>query len=432
MQQAVIKKLDKRLLPFLMLLFFVAILDRVNIGIASLQMNAELGFTAQIFGLGAGIFFIGYFIFEVPSNLILEKVGARRWIARIMITWGIISVLMMFVSNPTTFYILRFLLGAAEAGFYPGIIFYITTFYPAQYRTKALAIFQIGSPIAVALGSPITGLILGLDGTWGLSGWQLVFLLEGIPAVILGIVCIYYLTDSPEKAKWLTIDEKKWLSSQLLLENKGKEHLSLLKLFTKPQVWLQSFVYLSIVVGLYGVTFWLPQIISQSSGQSDLAVSFLSSIPSIVSIFAIFFVAKYSEKTGKQKLFAAVSCFIGAMALISSSYIDQPYIALFALAIAAAGIQAAIPPFWTFPSAMFTGAAAAGAIATINSIGNLGGFVGPNVVGYLSETTGNLQTGLLFLGIVLSAAGIGVLFLKKQKNENINADYKESKGSLGA
>lgn len=418
MEQAVVSKVNRRLLPFLMLLFFVAILDRVNIGIASLQMNEQLGFTAQIFGLGAGIFFIGYFICEVPSNLILEKVGARKWIARIMVTWGIVSVAMMFVTSPTMFYVLRFLLGAAEAGFYPGIIFYITTFFPVKNRTKALGIFQIGSPIAVALGSPVTGLILGLDGMWGLHGWQLVFLLEGIPAVILGFVCLSYLTDSPEKANWLTQDEKEWLMNELKKENTKKEHISFFQLFKKPQVWLQSFVYLCIVVGLYGVTFWLPQILSQSSGQSDLVVSFLSSVPSIFAIFGIFFVAKYSEKTGKQKLFATTSCFIGAAALVSSAFIGNPYLSLLALAVAAAGIQSAIPAFWTFPTAMFTGAAAAGAIATINSVGNLGGFVGPNVVGYLSETTGSLQSGLIFLGIVLCAAGIGAIFLKKTNNDS--------------
>ncbi|WP_156854982.1 MFS transporter [Oceanobacillus sp. AG] len=411
-EEKVINKLNRRLLPILLISFFVSILDRTNISIASLQMNEDLALTAQMFGFGSGIFFISYFIFEVPSNYILERVGARRWIARIMLTWGIITMATMFVTGPISFYVLRFLLGAAEAGFYPGVIYYISTFYPARHRTKANAIFQIGSPIAVALGSPISGLILELDGLWGLRGWQLVFVLEGIPAVILGVIIWFYLTDSPSKAKWLKPEEIKWLNNELAKEATVKEHVSFFKLIKIPQLILQSFVYLSIVVGLYGVTIWLPQIVSQMSGASNLATSFLSAIPSILAIFGIVILASYAQKVKKQKKYAIISSVIGAIALVLSAFTGNPWIALVLLAVAATGIQAAIPLFWTLPSSMFFGATAAAAIAVINSIGNLGGFVGPYVVGYISDATGNLQYGLIFLGIVLFLGAIGLYYMK--------------------
>lgn len=417
-EQQAIRKLQRRLLPFLMLAFFVAILDRVNISIAALTMNKDLGFSNEVFGLGAGIFFLGYVLFEIPSNMIMEKVGARRWIARIMITWGVISVLMMFVNSVPTFYALRILLGIAEAGFYPGIIYYLTRFFPYEYRTKAFGTFQMASPIAVAIGSPISGLILNLDGIWGLKGWQWVFLIEGLPAVILGIICLYYLTDSPRTTKWLTDEEKDWIEGELKKENSQKEfgHLKYGQLFSKPQFWLQILVYSCIVISLYGVSFWLPMILKQTSGLSNVTVSFLSAVPSIVAAISIFLVARHSDKTGERKYHCLLASLFGAIGFIVSAYVNQPYLALAALAVAAAGIQSAIPPFWSFPAKMFTGVAAAGAIATINSIGNIGGFVGPYVVGYMSKATGSLQSGLIFLSTVLFIGAIATFFMKIQSD----------------
>jgi ACS family tartrate transporter-like MFS transporter len=367
-ESQVIKKLNVRLLPFLALCFFVSILDRVNIGIASLTMNQDLGFGPEVFGFGAGIFFFAYFLFEIPSNLILSKVGARKWIARIMITWGIISIGMMFVTGAKSFYTLRILLGVAEAGFYPGIIYYITSFYPAKHRTKALASFQLGSPIAVAIGSPIGGMLLNLQGAMGLKGWQWLFLIEGIPAIILGIVCLYVLVDSPSKAKWLTKQEQDWLIDTMAKDNeqKGLGHLSFGQLLKKPQFLMQVLVYFCIVIGLYGVTFWLPLIIKATSASSNLVVSFLAAIPSIAAAIAIYFVAKSSQKKGEHKLHSSIPLIIGAIGLLVSAFTSQPVISLLSLAVAAAGIQSAIPPFWGFPSKLYSGVAAAGAIATIN------------------------------------------------------------------
>lgn len=418
-ESLVMRKLNLRLLPFLMLCFFIAILDRVNIGIASLTMNQDLGFGPEIFGFGAGIFFFGYFLFEIPSNLILEKVGARKWIARIMISWGIVSIAMMFVNNVTTFYILRVLLGVAEAGFYPGIIFYLTTFYPAAHRTRALGFFQMASPIAVAIGSPISGMLLGMDGILEMKGWQWLFLIEGIPAIVLGFLCFKFLVDSPRKANWLTKEEQEWLTAKIESENKQKDlgHLKFGQLFSKPQFIMQVVVYFCIVIGLYGVSFWLPQIIKSTSASSNLVVSFLSAVPSIFAAAAIFFVAKSSQKTGENKLHAAIPLIIGGIGLLISAFTANPVISLLALAIASAGIQASIPPFWGFPSKLFVGAAAAGAIATINSFGNLGGFVGPYVVGYLRESTGLMQAGLVFLACVLFLGALITFFLKTKVNE---------------
>jgi ACS family tartrate transporter-like MFS transporter len=421
-ESLVIRKLNARLLPFLMLCFFVAILDRVNIGIASLTMNQDLGFGPEVFGFGAGIFFFGYFFFEIPSNLVLSKVGARKWIARIMISWGIVSIAMMFVNSVTTFYVLRVLLGVAEAGFYPGIIFYITTFYPAKHRTRALGFFQMASPIAVMIGSPISGLLLGLNGVLDIKGWQWLFLLEGIPAIVLGFLCFTFLVDSPKKAKWLSKDEQDWLVDSIEAENKQKDlgHLSFIQLFKKPQFLLQVFVYFCIVIGLYGVSFWLPQIIQSTSASSNLVVSFLSAVPSLFAAVAIYFVAKSSQKTGENKLHSAISLIIGGIGLLISAFTAQPVISLLALAIASAGIQASIPPFWGFPSKLFVGAAAAGAIATINSFGNLGGFVGPYVVGYLKESTGVMQSGLVFLACVLFLGAAMTFFLKTKITDQGN------------
>jgi ACS family tartrate transporter-like MFS transporter len=432
MNEQVIKKISIRIIPFIMLLFFISILDRTNISIASLTMNKDLEFSNLAFGLGAGIFFIGYALFEVPSNLILDKVGARKWIARILITWGIISVAMMFVTGIKSFYILRFLLGVAEAGFYPGMIYYLTRWFPYESRIKAFGFFQIASPIAVLIGSPVSGLLLGLNGMSGLKGWQWLFLLEGIPAIILGFITLFYLTDSPEKAKWLKNDEKVWLIDKLKLENDKKElgHLKFKELFRNLTFLKLNFIYFCIVTSLYGVSFWLPQIIKKISvGSSNLNISLLSAIPSLAAIIAIVLISRHSDKTGERRLHSAIPALIGAAALLLSAYMNAPFLALVALAVASAGIQSAIPTFWSFPSKMFSGVAAAGAIAMINSVGNLGGFVGPYTVGYISSMTGNLQSGLVFLAVMLFLGCMVTLGINKGGKENI-VQYTEKTNNI--
>ncbi|TFV71166.1 MFS transporter [Bradyrhizobium frederickii] len=407
-ETSTIRAISWRLIPFLVLAYFFSYLDRVNLGFAALTMNAELKFTPLIFSWGAGIFFIGYFIFEVPSNLALEKFGASRWIARIMVTWGIISALMAMVSGVTSFYVLRFLLGVAEAGFFPGIILYLTYWYPAEYRARFLAAFAVAVPVSTVIGAPISGLLLGLDGLMGLKGWQWLFIIEGIPSVLLGIVTWFYLTDRPEKADWLSAEQKAWLKAKLDSEIAAKQavkHVSLGEALSSPKVIALSLIYFGFVGALYGMQFWLPQIV-KAFGLTNAQTGFVTAIPYLFGTIAMILWARHSDATRERVMHVGAPLLLTAVALGVSSSLTDSALTMVVLTIAAIGVFCCFGVFWTLPTAWLSGTAAAGAIALINSIGNLAGFGGPYLIGWVKEATGQTSTGLLVLAVLPLLAGI--------------------------
>jgi ACS family tartrate transporter-like MFS transporter len=407
-ETATIRAISMRLIPFLVMAYFFAYLDRVNLGFAALTMNAELKFSPTVFGWGAGIFFIGYFLFELPSNLALEKFGASRWIARIMVTWGIISALMAMVNGEWSFYFLRFLLGVAEAGFFPGIILYLTYWFPAEYRARFLGAFAVAVPVSTVIGAPVSGLLLGLDGVMGLKGWQWLFVIEGIPSVLLGIVTWFYLTDRPEKAKWLNAEQKAWLASKLQAENAAKQAvrpLSLGQALSSGKVIALSLIYFGYVGAVYGMQFWLPQIV-KAFGLTNAQTGFVTAIPYLFGTIAMILWARHSDATRERVAHVGGPLLLTALALGASSYITDPTITMIALTVVAIGMFCTFAVFWTLPTAWLSGTAAAGAIALINSIGNLAGFGGPYLIGWVKETTGNTSTGLLVLALLPLAAGL--------------------------
>jgi ACS family tartrate transporter-like MFS transporter len=399
-------------------LYIVSFLDRVNVGFAALQMNEDLGFSGTVYGLGAGIFFIGYFLFEIPSNLILERVGARVWIARIMITWGIISAAMFLVQGPASFYVLRFLLGLAEAGFFPGIILYLTYWFPARERARRVALFMAAIPIAGVIGSPLSGALLTLSG-FGLAGWQIMFLAEGLPAVILGFVVLRYLPDGPEDAGWLEPEERDWLRNALDRENRIKSshgEYTIRRAMTDGNVWLLCGVYFGVVTSVYGVSFWLPLITRDLSGLGDFAVGLLGAIPYVAGVIGMVLFARHSDATGERRWHVAVAAFVGMVGLILTGATSLPAVEMAALTLAALGIYSTLATFWSLPTAFLSGTAAAAGIALINSVGNLGGFVGPYAVGYLSDATGSYYAGLLFLAVLMLLAGILALVVRHERS----------------
>jgi len=407
-ETSTIRAISWRLIPFLILAYFFSYLDRVNLGFAALTMNAELKFTPLIFSWGAGIFFIGYFIFEVPSNLALERFGASRWIARIMITWGIISGLMALVSGVWSFYILRFLLGVAEAGFFPGIILYLTYWYPAEYRARFLAAFAIAVPVSTVIGAPVSGLLLGLDGVMGLQGWQWLFIIEGIPSIALGIVSWFYLTDRPEKADWLTAEQKAWLAARLKAEVAAKQaakHMTLGEALASPKVIALSLIYFGFVAALYGMQFWLPTIV-KAFGLTNAQTGFVTAIPYLFGTIAMILWARHSDATRERVMHVGAPLLLTAVALAVSSFITDPTMTMVVLTVAAIGVFCTFATFWTLPTAWLSGTAAAGAIALINSIGNLAGFGGPYLIGWVKESTGSTSTGLLVLAILPLLGGL--------------------------
>jgi MFS transporter, ACS family, tartrate transporter len=408
LETSTIRAISWRLIPFLVLAYFFSYLDRVNLGFAALTMNAELKFSPTIFAWGAGIFFIGYFIFEVPSNLALEKFGASRWIARIMVTWGIISALMSLVSGEWSFYILRFLLGVAEAGFFPGIILYLTYWYPAEYRARFLAAFAIAVPISTVIGAPVSGMLLGLDGAMGLKGWQWLFIIEGVPSILLGVVSWFYLTDRPERADWLTAEQKAWLAAKLDAEIAAKEaakHLTLGEALSSPKVIMLSLVYFGFVGALYGMQFWLPQIV-KAFGLTNAQTGFVTAIPYLFGTIAMILWARHSDAARERVLHVGAPLLLTALALAVSSFITDPAMTMVVLTVAAIGVFCTFCVFWTLPTAWLSGTAAAGAIALINSIGNLAGFGGPYLIGWVKEATGNTSTGLLVLAVLPLIGGL--------------------------
>jgi len=418
-ETSTIRAISWRLIPFLVLAYFFSYLDRVNLSFAALTMNAELKFTPLIFSWGAGIFFIGYFIFEVPSNLALEKFGASRWIARIMVTWGIISGLMAFTGGVWSFYVLRFLLGVAEAGFFPGIILYLTYWYPAEYRARFLAAFTVAVPVSTVIGAPISGLLLGLDGFLGVKGWQWLFIMEGVPSVLLGVVTWFYLTDRPEKAGWLTVEQKAWLSARLNSEIAAKQavkNLTLGEALRSSKVIALSLIYFGFVAALYGMQFWLPQIV-KAFGLTNAQTGFVTAIPYFFGTIAMILWARHSDSTRERVMHVGAPLLLTAVALGVSSFLTDPIITTVALTVAAIGVFCTFGVFWTLPTAWLSGTAAAGAIALINSIGNLAGFGGPYLVGWVTTVTGNTSTGLLVLAILPLVGGI-LVFLGDHESKH--------------
>lgn len=406
------RKVRRHLLPFLIVCYFVSYLDRVNIGFAALTMNADLGIGPQAYGFVAGIFFAGYCLFEVPSNVILARVGARVWIARIMITWGLVSMAMAFVTGPTSLAITRFLLGVAEAGFFPGIIYYLTRWVPASERAATVSVFMAAVPVSALIGAPVSGLILDVThGMGGLKGWQWLFILEALPAVLLGIAALFVLKDEPHQASWLTRQEAAALAQTIAVEEtaRAQAHGSSLKTaLTSPRVLLLSAVYFGIVAGLYSLTFWTPQIV-KAFGLSNTMTGVVSALPFLAGALVMPLWGRHSDRTGERLWHVALPCFVGAAGLIAGTFVSVPAAALAALIVAALGIFAALPTFWTLPTAFLSGAAAAAGIALVNSIGNLGGFVGPYVVGWLK--TQGLETGEAVAAISALIALSGVLAL---------------------
>ena len=414
--RATLAKVAWRLLPFLLLLYVIAWIDRVNIGFAALQMNADLGFSAAVYGFGAGVFFIGYALFEVPSNLILVRVGARLWIARIMITWGVISVAMMYVEGPVSFYTLRFLLGVAEAGFLPGIIYYLGTWFPAAERARAISWFMLAIPLSTVVGAPVAGMLLQLDGWHGLEGWQWLFLLEGLPAVVLGFVVLGYLTDRPEQAQWLTPAEREWLAERMRTEQRAaaeRHGFGLRAALTHPTVWLLGLILFACQCGSYGLTLWIPQIVQGLSGMSDLAVSMISALPYVAAAIGMIAIGSSSDRTGERFMHIAIPSAIGALGFIAAAFLTSPVLGMMALTVAAVGDLGTRGPFWALPTRFLTGSAAAAGIGLINTMASLGGFVGPNVVGLARQVTGSFAGGLVFLALLLFAAAVAAIALRR-------------------
>lgn len=406
---AVIRKVALRLIPFMALLYVVAFLDRVNVGYAALTMNEDVGLSATAYGLGAGIFFLGYFLFEVPSNLILERVGARRWIARIMVTWGIVSASTAFVTGPTSFYIVRFLLGVAEAGFFPGMVLYLTYWFPTTVRARVTSSFFVAVPLSNVIGAPISTLLLGTSFA-GLKGWQVLFIVEAIPAVVLGVVTAFWLTDRPSEAKWLTDAERGTLERMLEAERSATPQKHRLRDgLLSPAVWLLAVIYFGLIIGLYGLGFWAPQIVSAFGDLTNAQVGLITAVPYALAAVAMIVWGRRSDRKGERVWHVSIPLLAGAGGFLVSAWAGDPRLSLAALALAAAGIYSAFAVFWTLPSSALAGSAAAGGIALINSVGNLGGYLGPVAVGRLLDWSGGYSAGLLFLASAMAAAGLLVL-----------------------
>jgi MFS transporter, ACS family, tartrate transporter len=417
LETRVLRKITLRIVPFLMLLYFVAFIDRVNLGFAALTMNKDLGFSPTVFGVGAGIFFLGYFLFEVPSNLVLDKVGARIWIARVMITWGMVSGAMAFVQGAASFYTLRFLLGAAEAGFFPGIILYLSYWFPTKQRAAVTAIFMAAAPLSSVLGSPVSGALLEMQGLLGLSGWQWMFLSEAVPAMVLGIVVLFYMTDRPEKAKWLSGDERNWLVTTMNAEaasKAGSASHSPWSGLTDLRVIALSLVYFGTSAGLYTLGIWAPQIIGEF-GLSSLQVGFLNALPGVVAVVAMVVWARHSDRTGERSWHVVGACMLAALGLVLAGFAGTVLAVLLALTLVNIGISSAKPPLWSMPTLFLSGSAAAAGIATINSIGNLGGFVGPAMIGWIKDVTGSFRGGLFFVAALVVVSALLTLVLARSQ-----------------
>ncbi|MHB9848173.1 MFS transporter [Streptomyces krungchingensis] len=415
-ENAVFRKVVRRIVPFLVLCYIVSYLDRVNVGFAKLQMSEDLGFSEAAYGLGAGLFFIGYFLFEVPSNLMLQRVGARTWIARIMISWGLVSAAFVFVTNETTFYVLRFLLGAAEAGFYPGVILYCTYWFPSHRRARVIALFMSAIPVAGIFGNPLSGWILDrFHGVSGWQGWQWMFLLEAIPALAVGVATLFYLDNGVRDAKWLT-DEEKTVVERAVAEDTVHQtvHGRVWDAFRDPKVWLMCLVYFCFVMGQYALTFWMPTFVESTGIKGNLAIGVLSAVPFVAALVAMNLFGRSADKRRERRWHLVVPSLMGAVGFsLAAAWSGSTALSLIALSIAAAGVLTCAPLFWSLPTAFLGGTAAAAGLAAINSVGNLAGFVSPYMIGALKDATGSTAIPMYVLALSLVVGAAAVLTTKK-------------------
>jgi len=411
----VVAKLTARLLPFLFLLYVVAYLDRINVGFAALQMQSQLGFSDKVYGLGAGLFFAGYFFLQVPSNLALARLGARRWIAVIMFIWGGVSCATMLVRVPREFYILRFALGAAEAGFFPGMILYLKQWFPAVARARAVSIFMTAGPLAGVVGGPISGALLELRKA-GLAGWQWLFIIEGTPAILLGGVVLSLLKDRPQQANWLNEEQKTWLAQTLEAESSALKAAGegVFAAFTDIRVWLLIIVYFGATTCSYGLSLWLPSLIRAVSGGSSLQIGWLSAIPYIATAVAMVLVGIHSDRSGERRWHLALAAFAGALGLCGAGIVSSTGAEIAMLSVALMAPFSMMGPFWAICTSILGGAAAAAGIALINSFGNLGGFFGPYVIGWVRQLTGGFRGGLFVAGLFLGLSGLVALLVGRK------------------
>jgi len=410
------RKVDRRIVPFLFLCYILAYLDRVNVGFAKLQMVKDLSLSDAAFATGAGIFFIGYFLFEVPSNVLLKKFGARMWIARIMISWGVLSSCMIFVRGEWSFYGMRFLLGLAEAGFFPGVIFYLTLWYPSRLRSTRTAWFVAAIAVSGVIGNPVSGWVMDtLSGTMKLAGWQWLFLTEGIPSILVGFFVIYYLESSIAEAKWLTAEQKQLLAHNLELEDQHKTEHKLLDAFRSGKVWVLCAIYFTLMIGLYGIAFWLPTIVKAFGLKGYLQVGLITAIPYGVAVIGMIFLSNHSDRTGERRLHYVGNVIAGAAGLILSGvFAGHPVLAIIFLSIGTLGVIGSMPLFWPLPSAFLAGTAAAAGIGIVNSVGNLGGYVGPNVPIWARRFSSDPSAALYIIaGILVIGALLTYFFVPK-------------------
>ena len=414
LEKSTMRKVSARLIPFVIICYFVAYLDRVNLSFAALEMNKDLKFTATVYGTGASAFFVSYFLLETPSNLILLKMGARRWIARIMFTWGILSGGMAFVNSEWAFYIIRFLFGAAEAGFFPGILFYLTLFFPAAYRARMVSMYMVAIPVSAVIGAPLSTSILYLDGFMGFKGWQLVFILEAIPALILSVVTWFYMTETPADAKWLEPAEREWLTNRQAAEVKQRHEahgMSVWQMMRNPRVLLLGIAGYGIANEIYGMTYFLPQIVKQF-GLTNMQTGLVSAFPFAVGAVGMVWYGRRSDRLLERRSHTVVTFLISAVGLMLVGLTQDPYLRLAALSFAAFGMFSVLPVFWSMPTAFLSGAAAAAGVAYINSIANIAGMVGPIIMGRLKDLTGNFDSGLLHIAVVCNIAAFALLCMK--------------------
>ena len=411
----VLSRVTRRLIPFAFICYVVAYIDRVNIGFAARELQHDLGLSATQYGLGAGLFFLGYCVFEIPSNLILERVGARLWIARIMIVWGLVSMATMFIYDVTSFMAARIILGIAEAGFFPGMVLYVTYWIPANERARVNALFMTAAPVSVIVGAPVSEALLSMHGLWGLRGWQWLFLLEGLPAVVLGVMALKVLTDRPEQADWLKPDERDWLAATMTAERAARSesgHASVGRSLRSGRVWLLSIVYLLNASVTYGIFLWLPRMLQDTAGPG-VSVGLLTALPFVAALIAMVLIGRHSDKTGERKLHVAACAITAAIGLfLAVAFRNHLYWLVLAFTICQIGQRSVMSVFWTMPPMLLAGTGAAGGIALINAIGNLGGFFGPNVMGSLFDLTGGYSGGLLVLAGALVLEAILVLSLR--------------------
>jgi MFS transporter, ACS family, tartrate transporter len=420
LESAVVSRLMWRLMPFLFLLYIVAYLDRINVSFAVLQMRGQLGLTDRVYGRAAGMFFAGYFFFQLPSNLVLEKVGVRRWISGLMVTWGVISCLMIFIRGPISFYIMRFLLGAAEAGFFPGMILYMKNWFPAGARARAVAWFMTANPIAGIVGSPISGALLGVRAA-SLAGWQWMFLMEGMPAILLGAAVFWTFAESPQEAQWLRNDERVWLLGKL--ESEKQADLGMTKGSIWPavfslRIWMLSLVYFGVPATMYGVTLWLPSVIRSLSGLSYFSTGLVAAIPFLVTAVLMVLIGMHSDRTGERRWHTAIPAFVGAASLVAAGYASSPALVIAGMGLGLACAEGMVGPFWAMATSRMAGLSAAAGIAVINSIGNLGGYFGPDIIGLFRNASGGFRGGLLAIGGTVACSGaIALVVGRRSKKE---------------